>query len=148
MTDLVRQRHKNDCFLCCIIMAIGTTYETAAEKWGAEFVGAVAETGLYGQESIRRAFGAFGLEMNRDYISMLGPASGVPAEFAPRTSHLKSLLWGRRALVQVVSKNYAGQSHIIYWDGAQHFDPSPLKTYAWDEVEPQHVWLFRESPCD
>ncbi len=54
------------------------------------------------------------------------------------------LLWGRRALVQVKSKNYEGQSHMVFWNGRKVFDPSPLRTFEWNEVEPQHVWLFNE----
>jgi hypothetical protein len=146
MTALIRQRFKNDCMLCSIAMAVDIDYDTALGRWGDEFVAHVAAKGLYGQENIGKAFAAFDLEMNRDYWSLLGPASGVPRDFALPSGPFKSMLKGRRALVQARSKNYEGQSHVMFWNGAELFDPSPLKTYAWDECNPEHVWIFEERP--
>lgn len=146
MTTLVQQRAKNDCFLCCLIMAVGTSYEFAITLWGEEFVAKVSADGLYGRPDIDRAFGEMGMHRDVDFKSFLGQASLEPAvhEFAAAPGHMKALLWGRRALVQVKSKNYEGQSHIVYWDGVELFDPSPLQTYTWDEVQPEHIWLFDE----
>lgn len=151
MTELVQQRHQNDCFLCCLAMACATTYEAASEKWGDDFVSRIGRDGLYGKSDIDTAFAALGLQRDVHFRAYLCPgafATGeLGAEFAvvPTTAKLKQLIWGRRALVQVKSKNFEGKSHMLYWDGRAVFDPSRLKTFAWDEVDPEHVWLFQEG---
>ncbi len=56
----------------------------------------------------------------------------------------KNMLWGRRACIQVKSKNCQDEFHIVYWDGQELFDPSNKLTYTWEEVEPIYIWLFNE----
>lgn len=139
----IRQRHEQDCFLCCIAMAIGMSYERAALRWGDELVNHVANSGLVGSKNIEKAFGSVGLQRDRDYTTVYAQ---IPGHAAWETAaEIKKFLWGRRACIQVESKNYRGRFHIIYWDGKELHDPSPLKTYTWHEVEPIFVWLFNES---
>jgi hypothetical protein len=60
------------------------------------------------------------------------------------TGFLRNILWGRRALVQVPSKNYPGEQHIIYWDGRELHDPSNMRQWEWSQVEPIYLWIFDE----
>ena len=61
--------------------------------------------------------------------------------------YFRSMAWGRRALMSVPSPNKPGGWHMIYWDGARIFDPSPLKTYTrWADLKPDNMSLFREAP--
>jgi hypothetical protein len=140
MAATIKQRHERDCFLCCIAMVAGLTYEQAAEKWGAEFVAEVGAKGLTGSKRIDHAFGAVGLERDVHYrvLFMLPEYAALP--------FLRNVLWGRRALFQVRSKNNPGEHHIVFWDGAALHDPSNKRTYAWEEAEPIYVWIFDERP--
>lgn len=137
MTETIKQRHEKDCFLCCLAMAAGLTYGEAAEKWGPDFVARVAENGCYDKDVIT-AFEALGLVREQHYRALF-----IMPEYAS-VGFLKNVLWGRRACVQVRSKNHAGEMHIVYWDGAALHDPSNKRTWLWDEVEPIYLWLFDE----
>jgi hypothetical protein len=139
---IIKQRYEQDCFLCCIAMALDLDYDEALAKWGAELVDHVAAHGLVGRKNIDRAFSALGLQRDLDYVTILmefpGPEPWERAE-------IRKLLWGRRACIQVRSKNYENRFHVVYWDGERLIDPSNLKTYSdMGEVEPIFVWIFDE----
>lgn len=143
MTETIKQRYEQDCFLCCLAMAAGLPYDEALAKWGAEFVEHVSQNGLVGRIHIERAFSAIGLVRDDNYRTVIGIIPGnSDSQTAPT---FRDVLWGRRACVQVPSKNYAGRYHIVFWDGRELHDPSPLKTYTWSEVEPVWIWLFDET---
>ncbi len=119
-------------------MATGTSYERAAEKWGAEFLAEVGEKGCFG-ENVDFAFNTLGLVKDRDYTLHY---------LIPRDASVKftrNVLWGRRAILQVRSKNYPAESHMVYWNGERLFDPSNRLTYVWEEVEPAYFWLFNDA---
>lgn len=141
---MIKQQFEQDCFLCCIAMAIGIPYPDALARWGDELVNHVANSGLVGSRRIEQAFSAVGLRRDLDYVTVYGALPGHASWETAGES--KKLLWGRRACLQVKSKNYSGRYHIVYWDGSALHDPSNLKTYTWDEVEPEYIWLFNEIP--
>ena len=127
-------------------MAAGLTYDAAVEKWGTEFVEWVGVVGLHGQKNIDRAFDGLGLERDRDYkiVYPVLPGNGQEWPYEPY-DNWRSWVWGRRACIQVKSKNYENRHHIVFWDGVLLHDPSSLKTFTWEDVEPIWVWVFNEK---
>lgn len=138
----IKQRYEQDCFLCCIAMAAGVSYDDAIARWGNEFVEWVGQVGLHGQKNIDRAFDGLNLKRGAGYLVVYPVLPGNGKEWPH--DNWRNWLWKRRACIQVKSKNYPDRHHIVFWDGHQIHDPSPLKTYVWDEVEPVWVWLFDE----
>jgi len=59
---------------------------------------------------------------------------------------LRSLLWGRRAIIQVPSLNLEGEMHVVYWDGSALFDPSTKLRYErWEDVPlNNYITIFNE----
>lgn len=143
MTVLVRQRTPHDCVLCCIAMALGLAYEDALARLdgasaGADTLGTrLATEGCHNQED-EIALRALGLRRERDFQRLVMSPHYATAGF------LRNVLWGRRAILSVRSKNIRGH-HAIYWDGAALLDPSTFKTFEWQEVEPIDLIIFRES---
>lgn len=146
MTDLVCQRTPHDCVLCCIAMALGRTYEDVlahldaapacggnAGKLGTFFV----EVGCAKEED-RLALEILGLRPEKDFQQLTMSPHWATAGF------LRNVLWGRRAILTVRSKNIDGH-HAIYWDGAELLDPSTRQRFEWHEVEPIAFILFRET---
>lgn len=142
----IEQRAEQDCFLCCLAMALEFNYDQAAATLGAELAAKIGRVGLYG-EDITTAFTLLGLGGDRArsiYAEVRD--EGALAATAHARAVLKRLLWGRRAIVQVPSKNYPPpRQHVVYWNGEEMIDPSPLKTYTWDEVRPVYIWLLDEG---
>jgi hypothetical protein len=139
----IKQRYEQDCFLCCLAMAIGMSYDDAASKCGPELADAIKCSGLSQRANAERAFNALDLLCGRDYIPI---RSTIEMKAVQHHAELaKELLWGRRALIQVKSKNYDNRYHIVYWDGAELHDPSPLRTYTWEEVNPGWIWLLNDA---
>lgn len=143
---------RKDCFLCSAAMAAGITYEQA---WDAL------------DDTLRACFGPKGRGPMGDQCDKIlsklgfervrvgartGDPSSAPGDYFvlfmlpeyATSGFLRNVLWGRRALLQVPSKNYPGEQHIIYWDGRELFDPSNKRAWEWQEVEPIYVWLFDE----
>ena len=155
MTTMVKQRfdgdvQRKDCFLCCAVMAAGADYDAIWSLLDDQVRTAISTTGAFGNHCNHI------LELLKFERMQVGARTGNPTdepgdyyvlfilpEYAT-TGFLRNMLWGRRALIQVPSKNYKGEQHIIYWDGAALFDPSNLRTYQWHEVEPIYLWLFNE----
>lgn len=140
----IKQRYdgdvqRKDCFLCCAAMATGFTYEIAAD-----LVGDLYE--LFGTDGK----GPQGQHCD-EILARLGALRGfdyrvlfMMPEYAT-SGFLRNVLWGRRAMLQVVSKNFVGEHHIVFWDGKDFHDPSNLRQWKWDEVEPIYIWLFDEA---
>lgn len=140
--ETIKQRAEKDCFLCCLAMAIGVTYEEMQRRLGTKFVEHVCKSGLVGRRDIERAFGGMGLIDQLHYRVLF-----ILPEYAS-TGFIRNILWGRRACFQVRSKNYAGEHHIVFWNGEMLHDPSNKLTYEWHEVEPINIWLFSEAAYD
>ena len=138
----IKQRADKDCFLCCLAMTLGISYEEMERRLGREFVSHVAANGLVGSKDLATAFGGLGLVRELHYRVLY-----ILPEYIT-TGFLRNILWGRRSCLQVRSKNYPGEHHIIYWDGEALHDPSNKKTYEWQEVEPIYIWLFSEGARD
>lgn len=157
MTEHIKQRfdgddQRKDCFLCCAAMAASMTYDEAWAKLDDELRSCFGTTGRGPQgDQCDKVLKALGFD--RVYA---GARSGDPnsapgdywvlfimPEYATR-GFLRNMLWGRRALIQVRSKNYVDEHHIIYWDGHGLFDPSNKRAWEWHEVEPIYLWLFDE----
>ena len=139
MTEMVKQRHEKDCFLCCLAMALDLSLEALIARLGDELRERVITKGSYDKD-VEATFAALDLAVDRDFKRLF-----ILPEYGT-TGFIRNLLWGRRACIQVRSKNYAGEMHIVYWDGAALFDPSNKRTYEWSEVEPVYLWLFRDAP--
>jgi len=158
LTDLIQQRYegdkqRKDCFLCSAAMAAGVDYDTAWSRL---------------EDDLRQALGPSGRGPQGDQCDRIlkhlgfdrvmvparrGPPTDEPGDFwvlfmlPEYATHgfLRNILWGRRALIQVPSKNYAGEHHIVYWDGRALFDPSNERMWAWPEIHPIYIWLFDEA---
>jgi hypothetical protein len=132
----VKQRAVYDCVLASLAMATGKDYDS---MWPDEFRADIeAKHGTFG-ESLDRAYALAGLTAKVDLRSCYvgGLARGVVA----------TILWGRRAMIQVPSLNHEGAQHVVYWDGAALHDPSNKQVYRWlDQVTAcEYVWLFNEA---
>lgn len=130
-----KQRHKSDCMLACVAMAVGRPYE---ELWPEEFQQEVAEAGCNDKRD-ERALGIAGLTKDVDYRA-------VCLQVTANEFRLRQMLWGRRAILQVPSLNYERGQHAVYWDGATLHDPSNLQVYRWlDHCGTINwVWIFNE----
>lgn len=136
MTVLYKQRNKSDCGLMCIAMAVQKEPESIwmPDVWDK----VLTDGGIFG-EAIDLRFTQAGLDRNRDYT--------VANHIGYSNPHLvRQMLKGRRAMLQVVSLNYHKTEHLIYWDGHNVLDPSPLSRYQWiEQVNPSYMWLIAEK---
>lgn len=144
MTKLVQQKPEaKDCFLACMAMACGLTYEDVADRFGEGLTKQVQERGLYGRENIATAFASLDIADEVDYQLLY---CGKGMDLPPSSQFVREMLWQRKAIIQVKSKNVPNGMHMVYWDGKQLFDPSLKIVYStWMEVEPVYLWLFREG---
>lgn len=140
MTELVRQRNTNDCLFACAAMALGMTYDEAEARAGAAFMNLLQSQGC--NNAMENALlGALGLKVNVDYCMRTFNNHWTSVGF------VKNMLWGRRAIVTVRSRNNRDGSHAVYWDGSKLFDPCTQDVYpSWDEVEPVEAVIFNERP--
>lgn len=157
LTELIKQQfdgktQRKDCFLCSAAMALGWSYEGAWNKLDDSL-----------RDALSSGRGPVGDQCDKILIALgcdrvqVGARSGNPTTepgdyfvlyIRPENASLgfvRNILWGRRALVQVRSKNYADEMHIIYWNGRELFDPTNARAYEWTEVEPLYLWLFDEA---
>ena len=119
------QRIDRDCYICCVAMATSKTYEEVS--WFlTEFEWEVIEKrGTYG-DTLDRLWKAVGYTKGEDFVSIF-----VSEYELHSTSQLMpKMLWGRRALLQVKSLNFEGESHMVYWDGHTLHDPSNKRQYS------------------
>jgi|CXWL01.1.fsa_nt_gi hypothetical protein len=132
----VDQRTDHDCVFVCLAMVLGLTYEQAAARAGAAFMEILQVQGCTGvmEDAL---YAAFGLKKDVDYVERVySPHWGT-------VGGIKNMLWGRRAMVTVRSKNIPDGWYMLYWDGEKVYDPSRKKRYeSWDEVEPVEMVLF------
>lgn len=119
MTTLIQQRSGNDCVLASIAMARG----------------AAAWADVWTDSDLERVIASKGVS---GYEPWLEQAGFKPHQFkeiqiwnATDQSIVRQLLWHRRALLSVHSLNIDQGHHMVFWDGFEVFDPSPLRSYAW-----------------
>lgn len=138
MTTMVQQRSATDCVICCLAMLTGLSWD--------DVMAAVCD--LYRPDE--------GIRNEHEALKRLGYDSayenGHPVGdfvvrnrgiFAPEA--FRNFAWGRRALLSVPSLNIAGGLHMVYYDGATVFDPSPLKSYnRFEDLNPEIIAVFRE----
>jgi hypothetical protein len=140
---MVKQQALYDCYLACMCMALGITYEELTQRLGSEFVARIHAQGTYGDDA-EKLYVSLGLVAGRDFrrIYRHDPklSYGSSAEFA------RTILWGRRAIIQVDSVNHQGKFHLVYWDGFEFFDPSNYTLHSWDTLEPMNIIVFNERP--
>lgn len=119
-------------------MALGLTYEQGAAKAGAAFMNVLESRGC--DRLLENALlKALGLKVEEDYVQRIFSAHWCSLGFA------KNMLWGRRAMVTVRSKNNRDGTHMVYWDGQTMFDPCTREVYgSWEEVEPMEAVIFNE----
>lgn len=135
--ETVKQRSDMDCFICCLAMALGRTYEQIADQLGPAFMALVNKQGCDGKME-HVAFQALGFVLDVDYTRRSVMSHWTTVAFA------KNMLWGRRALVTLRSMNNMDGWHVVYWNGTEMLDPSTKKTYDWKEAEPTEMWLLNE----
>lgn len=134
----LKQLRDYDCAYACMMMLVGMPYttETAKNMWGVTALHLTDENkGLHGTNFFK-ALDRVGLPYK---YTMMSPQFGS-------LSFLRFMLWGRRALLQVNSKNVQGVQHLVYWDGQKLRDPSNLICYtSLEECEPNYVFIFDED---
>lgn len=132
-----QQRTTHDCVLCCLAMAVGLSYEEALQRLG-ELGQFFVDVGCADGDDIN-ALEILGLKRDVDFkrykISIFWCTQGF----------LRNILWGRRAMLEVRSRNKEAGWHAIYWDGTELRDPSNRLTYTdWNEVEASQIIVFHE----
>lgn len=141
MTEMVQQRGEQDCYLCCMCMALGLTYEELTQKLSPALVARIQTEGSF-SEDIPLVQRLLGLTAEVDFRTIYRHDNrvsyGSSGEFA------RDVLWGRRAIIMVKSVNYEGKSHMVYWDGEELFDPSNKKIHLWDTLQPLYLTIFNE----
>jgi hypothetical protein len=136
---VIEQRTDSDCVFVCVAMAFGLSYEQLQEKCGAAFMLLMEGKGC--DDRMQRALlTAAGKKEGDDYVIRHFGLNWCSLGFA------KNMLWGRRAIVTVRSKNFDDSQHVVYWDGKAMFDPSKKQRWEWGEVEPLSAILFSEAP--
>lgn len=157
MTTAIKQRfdvdvQRKDCFLCCAAMCAGLDYDSAWAALDDELrTPLLTGRGPIGDQC-DKILGRLGFKKRADVGARSSVPAGTEADYyvlfiMPEygtTGFLRNMLWGRRALIQVLSRNYSGEHHVIYWDGHQLFDPSNKIRWEWHQVEPIYIWLFNE----
>lgn len=138
----IKQRTEMDCGICCVAMALGLPYERVIAAADEKFQETMAQHGIE-DGMLHELLARLGLQLDRDYCGRYLSMHYGSIAFT------RNMLWGRRAIVEVKSKNirYGEDSglHFVYWDGAALHDPSNKTTYEWAEVEPIKMWLFSET---
>lgn len=131
-----KQRATSDCFLCCIAMFADKDYEEIFnEKLRQEIEN---EKGAYGEIIDNLCFVCAGMEKYIDYECVY-TLNTKPAD-------VRSLLWGRRAILQVPSLNNEDSDHCVYWTGKELIDPSNKQVYRWlNQCFPIYVWIRNEN---
>ena len=117
MTKLIKQHTGSDCVLACIAMAFGRS--DVLDVFTQEDIDrVVAKNGTHVDTELEKQ----GLVADVDFIDR-SVYSGTDQDT------VKALLWGRRAILSVMSLNINNGQHAIYWDGEQIYDPSTLRTF-------------------
>jgi len=134
--EIVKQQTDSDCFLCCVAMALAVPYETLCKRIG-DLVKPIQVRGSYDADEVV-VLTRMGLTEHVHYIRLI-----MMPQYA-QTPFLRNVLWGRRAIIAVASKNNRDGKHAIYWDGNELHDPSNREIYSWGEVHPISMIIFQE----
>lgn len=128
---IIKERTNDDCAICAIAMATGSTYETVVAAAGPDYVPGV------GTDNECRILAALGYGPD-DILCISLPKSASPAVYY-------KMMWGRRALVGLPSLNHpAPAAHMLFWDGAQVLDPSNKQIYTLlEQLKPETVIMFK-----
>lgn len=137
MTKPIKQRGPSDCWPTCLAMALGITHSAVKRQIGRAGWKKLQGRGIDHQGE-KALLAKFGLVYEHDYWMF------YPSFHLVQTRFLRHLLRGRRAIITVTSKNNRDGMHAVYWDDKELFDPSPRKTYTWDEVEADGLLIFNE----
>jgi len=138
MTKLIKQKTPKDCWPTCLAMALNITHSEMKRKIGSTLWKQVCQLGTT-FEIEKKLMAKFDLAWEHDWWSLWPDNNHVSTYF------LRHVLWGRRAIISVKSKNNLDGMHAIYWNGKELFDPSPKKTYRWEEVEACKFVFFNEQ---
>ena len=132
---MIKQKAESDCFLCCLAMASGKDYDTTFTK---ELRDEIERKKTCSGKDLDLAYELAGYKRGIDYETVYaGNGQVINIEFA------KSMLWKRKAILQVRSLNFDKGEHAIYWDGEQLFDPSNKMAYQFlSSVFPTYITIF------
>jgi hypothetical protein len=119
-------------------MATGILYDVVLEKLGPAYTRLIARRGMDGKDEEEVSLELLGYENKIHYQKLVMSPHWATVQF------VKNILWGRRAIIIVKSKNYNESEHAIYWDGELIHDPSNAKKFEWNEVEPIEFFIFTE----
>lgn len=145
MTQIIQQRTPHDCAVAAMAMLTGKTWEETHAIIG-HLVDYEGER--RGMRDEQQALKLLGFDYRFENGRPVGDISCMRRPFGIAADFYRQFAWGRRALMSVPSLNRPGGWHMIFWDGARVYDPSPLKTYSkFDELLPDELVLFRESPA-
>lgn len=139
MTLHVRQRTDSDCMLACIAMAAGKAYD---EVFDQAWIDDVVERRGADRDFTNRALAHAGFEESRVWSCHVW-------NHHSRETLVTHLLHGRRAIISVPSLNHRDGWHVVYWDGANLFDPNDpangKQIYRWiEQLAPCQIWTFDE----
>lgn len=107
-TKLIQQRNRSDCGLAAMAMALGKEYD---ELWTPEDVQKVLDE--RGISDVGDWLERKGLKRREDFSTVYTFGREKAAE----------LLWGRPALLSIVSLNEQQGNHLVYFDGYRIWDP-------------------------
>jgi hypothetical protein len=139
--SIIVQRTGSDCAICCMAMLTGRSYEDVLSTVGDAFD---PERGMREEQ---KALDRLGFRHEFERGEAVGDMVCTHRGYAISPEFYRSMAWGRRALMSVPSLNSQRGWHMIYFDGATVFDPSPLKRYtSFDELRPDEIVLFQERP--
>jgi hypothetical protein len=139
----VVQKLKRDCFFCSVAMAAGLTYDKLGARVGWKIMSRVGDGGSQDDGSpnadwrmILKAGGfEIGTNMHRVWTAPGYVGTGI----------IRSLLWGRRAILDL----YMGPNdgHAVYWDGENLHDPLPGRPYkTLDHVDHiSNIFLIKDE---
>jgi len=140
---LIKQRGETDCGVAAIAMLLEKTYEEVWSALPSDTQERILKQGMV-DETFQACIERFGFVYEKDFTKRV---------YMPYWGSVKAclnLLWGRRAIVSVWSKNYPESGHFIVFDGTDGeetvLDPSPKQVYDdWRDTEPKTMWLFSEN---
>jgi ABC-type bacteriocin/lantibiotic exporter with double-glycine peptidase domain len=132
---IVKQKGESDCVLASLAMATGRPYSSLFKPAFRKKI--EAANGCY-DSTLKEALKMAGFVEGKNALSIWTQDLDK--------KYVQALIWKRKALIQVVSLNYAGGEHMIYWDGKELFDPSNKQVYKFVEnLRPTYVWLLGDA---
>lgn len=119
MIRLVQQRATYDCYVACMAMISGESYDAIMANLPTWVVDEMPTGGI---EAIQAMKLMHRLRYEWDY-QLIEPGT----KWKPSPNH---------CILSVPSLNFEGKFHVIVWDGEKVFDPSMLKTYTTEMALP------------